>query len=171
MPWEAVYKTKRALKGRQNHKAMPQSLAKIYTHLVCSTKHREPRLTDDIRADLPAYMGGTLPGLGCHPIEINSEPEHIHALFLLGRTLALSDAIGQLKTSSNDWLRAQDVRLAQFYWPGGYGAFSAGRSGVDELRQYIRNEPEHHRQVSYQDEFRAFLRRYEIQYDERYVWD
>jgi|GEM_PF-7051370 hypothetical protein len=73
MPWAAVYKTKRALKGRQNHQAMPQSLAKSYPHLVFSTKHREPRLTDDIRADLQAYMGGTLPGLGCHPIEINSE--------------------------------------------------------------------------------------------------
>jgi REP element-mobilizing transposase RayT len=181
MPWEAVYKTKRALKGRQDNEAMPQSLAKLYTHLVLSTKHREPRLADDIRADLHAYVGGTLPGLGCHPIEINSEPEHIHALFLLGRTIPLSDAIGQLKTSSNDWLRTQDVRLAQFYWQGGYGAFSAGQpaapgsrpggSGVDELRQYIRNQREHHRQVSYQDEFRTFLRRYEIHYDERYVWD
>jgi REP element-mobilizing transposase RayT len=150
---------------------MPQSLAKIYTHLVFSTKHREPRLTDDLRADLHAYMGGTLRGLGCQPIEINSEPEHIHGLFLLGRTIALSDAIGQLKTSSNDWLRAKDARLAQFYWQGGYGAFSVGQSGVDELRQYIRNQREHHTRVSFQDEFRAFLRRYQVEYDERYVWD
>jgi putative transposase len=150
---------------------MPQSLAKLYTHLVFSTKHRERCLSDDIRVDLHAYLGGTLHGLGCVPIEINSEPEPIHARFLLGRTMALSDAIGNLKTSSNDWLRGKGARFAQFYWQGGYGAFSIGQSGVGELRQYIRGQREHHKQVSFQDEFRAFLRRYEVEYDERYVWD
>ena len=150
---------------------MPQSLAKIYTHLVFSTKHREWCLTDEIRPDLHAYMGGTLKGLQCVPIEINSEPDHVHALFLLGRTIALSDAIGRLKTSSNDWLRAQDACWAQFYWQGGYGAFSVSQSGVERMRQYIRHQREHHKRVSFQDKFRAFLRRYQIDYDERYVWD
>ena len=150
---------------------MPQSLAKIYTHLVFSTKQRERSLTDEVRADLHAYMGGTLNGLGCIPIEINSELEHVHALFLLGRTMSFSEVVGMLKTSSNDWLRARDARFAQFYWQGGYGAFSVSQSGVDELRQYIRNQREHHKQVSFQDEFREFLRRYEIEFDERYVWD
>jgi REP element-mobilizing transposase RayT len=102
---------------------MPQSLAKLYAHVIFSTKHRERCLTDELRKDLHAYMGGTLNGLGCIPIEINSEPEHVHALFLLGRTIALSEAIGTFKTSSNDWLRARDGRFAQFYWQGGYGAF------------------------------------------------
>jgi putative transposase len=150
---------------------MSQSLAKLYTHLVFSTKHRERCLTDDLRADLHAYMGGTLNGMGCSPIEINSEPEHVHALFILGRTIALSDAIGTLKTSSNEWLRSRDARFTQFHWQGGYGAFSVSRSGIEEVRRYIRNQREHHQRVSYQDEFRAFLRRYEIEFDERYVWD
>lgn len=150
---------------------MPQSLAKIYTHLAFSTKHREPCLTDELRKELHAYMGGIFKGLGCTPIEINTEPEHIHALFLLGRTIALSDAIGALKTSSNSWLRGMDARFAEFYWQGGYGAFSVSQSGVEELRQYIRNQREHHKRVSFQDEFRALLRRYEIEFDERYVWD
>ena len=150
---------------------MPQSLAKLYTHLVFSTKHRERCLSEDLRVDLHAYLGGTLPGLGCVPIEINFEAEHIPALFLLGRTIALSEAIGNLKTSSNDWLRGKGARFAQFYGQGGYGAFSIGQSGVGELRQYIRGQREHHKQVSFQDDFRAFLRRYEVAYDERYVWD
>jgi REP element-mobilizing transposase RayT len=150
---------------------MPQSLAKLYTHLVFSTKHRQRWLSDDIHAGLHAYMGGTLRRLGCAPIEINSEPEHVHALFLLGRTVALSDAVGNLKTSSDGWLRAKGPRFAQFYWQGGYGAFSIGQSGVEELREYIRRQREHHEKVSFQDELRAFLRRYEIEYDERYVWD
>ena len=151
--------------------AMPQSLAKLYTHLVFSTKHRDRSLSDDIRNDLHAYMGGTLNGLGCISLEINSEPDHVHALFLLGRTITLSDAVGNLKKSANDWLRKRDPRFAQFYWQGGYGAFSVSQSGVEELRNYIRNQREHHQQVSFQDEFRAFLRRYELEYDERYVWD
>jgi REP element-mobilizing transposase RayT len=150
---------------------MPQSLAKLYTHLVFSTKHREPWLTDDLRVDLHAYLGGTLHGLGCTPLEINSEPDHVHALFLLSRTIALSDAIGNLKTASNGWLRGRGARFARFYWQGGYGAFSIGHSEVGQLREYIRDQRAHHQQVSSQDAFRALLGRYEMEYDERYVWD
>ncbi len=150
---------------------MPQSLAKLYVHLVFSTKHRERWLTDDIRVDLHAYMGGILNGMGCVPIEINSEPEHVHALFILSRTIPLSEAVGNLKKSSNDWLREKNGKFADFYWQAGYGAFSVGQSGVEKLREYIRSQREHHQQVSYQDEVRAFFRRYKIEFDERYVWD
>ena len=150
---------------------MPQSLAKMYAHVIFSTKHRERYLVPEMQTDLHAYMGGTLNGLDCIPIEINSEPEHVHALFLLGRTIALSEAIGALKKSSNDWFRARDPKFSHFYWQGGYGAFSVSQSGVEEVRNYIRTQHEHHKQSSFQDEFRAFLRRYEIEFDERYVWD
>lgn len=150
---------------------MPQSLAKIYVHLVFSTKHRERLLPDDIRQELHAYQGGILNGLGCTPVEINSEPDHAHILFVLARTEPLSNVAGQLKKSSNDWLRANDSRFAQFYWQAGYGAFSVSQSAVEEVRQYIRNQREHHQRASFQDEFRALLRRYEIEFDEQYVWD
>jgi REP element-mobilizing transposase RayT len=76
---------------------MAQSLSKIYVHLIFSTKDRERTLPDEIRPDLHAYMGGTLKGLGCLPIEINTEPDHVHGLFLLARTEALSDVVGHLK--------------------------------------------------------------------------
>ena len=150
---------------------MPQSLAKIFVHLIFSTKFRDVWLTDEVRTDLHAYMGGTLNKLDCMPIEINSEPDHAHLLFLLGRTVALSDVVAAVKKGSNDWLRTKNPRFAQFHWQGGYGAFSVSQSGVEDLRKYIRNQPEHHKHVSFQDEFRAFLRRYQIVFDERYVWD
>jgi putative transposase len=76
---------------------MPQSLAKIYVHLVFSTKNRERVLPDEIRANLHAYMGGTLNGLGCSPIEINTEPDDAHLLFVMSRTETLSDVVGQVK--------------------------------------------------------------------------
>ncbi len=104
-------------------------------------------------------------------MEINSEPDHAHVLFLLSRTRALSDVIGQLKRGSSEWLKTQGDIYAGFYWQNGYGAFSVSHSRLNEVSAYIRGQREHHQRLSFQDEFRAFLRRYEIEFDERYVWD
>jgi putative transposase len=150
---------------------VPQSLSKVYIHLVFSTKYRMPSLPDEIRPELHPYLGGILKGLGCTPIEINTEPDHAHVLFLLSRTEALSEIVGHLKKSSNDWLRKQGPQFAQFFWQGGYGAFSVSRSQLEHVQAYIRNQHEHHRGKSFQDEFRALLKAYEVEYDERYVWD
>jgi REP element-mobilizing transposase RayT len=150
---------------------MSQALAKIYLHLIFSTKNRERAIPDAIRADLHSYMGGILNGLGCSPIEINTEPDHAHLLFAMTRTETVSNVVGQSKKSSNDWLRARDQQFRNFYWQGGYGTFSVSQSAVEEVREYIRNQRDHHKRVSFQDEFRAFLKRYEIEFDERYVWE
>ena len=150
---------------------MAQSLSKIYVHLIFSTKNRERALPDEIRPDLHSYMGGTLKGLGCIPVEINTEPDHLHALFILARTETVSDVVGHLKKSSNDWLRGQGSQFASFFWQAGFGAFSVSQSQVEGVRAYIRNQREHHRVKSFQEEFRAFLKAYEVEFDERYVWD
>ena len=150
---------------------MPQSLAKLYVHLVFSTKNRERTITDAIRPDLHAYMGGTLYGMKCTPIEINTEPDHAHLLFLLARTTTMSDVVAHVKKSATDWLRTRGPEFRGFHWQAGYGAFSVSQSAVENVRQYIRNQREHHRTRSFQDEFRAFLAKYEIEFDERYVWD
>ena len=105
------------------------------------------------------------------PIEINTEPDHAHVLFLLGRTASLSDVVGGLKKSATEWLRARSPQYAGFHWQAGYGAFSVSQSAVEDVRTYIRNQAEHHRVKTFQDEFRAFLKKYEIEYDEKYVWD
>ncbi len=150
---------------------MPQSLSKVYLHLVFSTKNRERTIPDDIRAPLHSYMGGILRDLGCTPIEINTEPDHAHILFIMSRTQTISDVVGNIKKGSNDWLRQQRHEFSDFYWQTGYAIFSVSQSAVDEVRQYIRTQREHHARVFFQDEFRAFLRRYEIDFDEHYVWD
>jgi REP element-mobilizing transposase RayT len=150
---------------------MAQSLSKIYVHLIFSTKARERILPDEIRPDLHAYLGGTFKGLDCPPIEINTEPDHLHALFLLTRTKTLSDVVGQVKKSSNDWLRSQGPQFADFFWQAGFGAFSVSQSQIEDVQAYIRNQREHHRAKSFQDEFRAFLTAYKVEFDERYVWD
>ena len=150
---------------------MAQSLSKIYVHLIFSTKDRERTLPDEIRSDLHSYMAGTLKGLGCAAIEINTEPDHAHVLFVLARTAALSDVVGQLKKSLNDWLRKQGPQFASFFWQAGFGAFSVSQSQVGDVRAYIRNQREHHRAKSFQEELRALLKAYEVEFDERHVWD
>lgn len=150
---------------------MPQSLANVYLHLVFSTKNREPVLADEDRADLHAYMGGTLKGMDCMPIEINSEPDHVHVLFMLGRTAGISEVVGGVKKSATDWLRARSPRYAGFHWQSGYGVFSVSQSAVETVRRYIRNQRQHHRGKSFMDEYRAMLEKHEIKYDERYVWE
>src|SRR5438105_4132216 len=166
MSWvEGDYKG-RALKGREKcQHAMPQSLAKIYIHLIFSTKNRERVLPDEIRPNLHCYLGGILKGIGCSPIEINSEPDHVHLLFVMARTETLSNVVGQVKKSSNDWLRSRGKDFANFYWQGGYGAFSVSQSAVEEVRGYIRSQQQHHTRLPVQEEYRAFLIRCEIEFD------
>jgi REP element-mobilizing transposase RayT len=150
---------------------MPQSLSKIYVHLVFSTKNRERVLGDGIRRDFHSYLGGVLRGVDCHPLEINSEPDHVHLLFELGRKVALSEVVGGLKKSATEWLRGAGPAFRGFHWQAGYGAFSVSPSSVEDVREYIRNQREHHRVRTFQEEFRMFLRRSAIEFDERYVWD
>jgi REP-associated tyrosine transposase len=95
----------------------------------------------------------------------------LHALFLLARTEALSNVVGHLKKSSNDWLRNRDPQFERFFWQAGFGAFSVSQSQVEDVRAYIRNQRGHHQVKSFQEELRAFLKAYEVVFDERYLWD
>jgi putative transposase len=150
---------------------MPQSLAKLYMHLVFSTKNRERVLADEDRPNLHAYMGGILKGLDCMPVEINSEPDHVHVLFMLGRKIAVSDVVAGAKRGATDWLRTRSPRYAGFHWQSGYGIFSVSQSAVDTVREYIHNQREHHRVRTFQEEYRTMLQKHSVQYDEQYVWE
>ena len=151
---------------------MSQSLAKIWTHLVFSTKERYPFLTDkDIRQDLHAYLAKTLKKNNCPTLIVGGVADHVHALFVLSKNHSIASIVWEVKRSSSKWVKTQDAALRKFYWQEGYGAFSVSQSHVDQVEKYILNQEAHHRKKSFQDEFRRFLKRYEIDYDERYVWD
>ena len=150
---------------------MPQSLSKVYVHLIFSTKNRERLLREDIRPDLHAYIGGILRSLDSPCIEVNTEPDHAHLLFILSRTQTISDVVGQAKRGSSAWLKTKSPSYSQFHWQNGFGAFSVSQSAVDEVREYIQCQAEHHKRVNFQDELRGFLKRYKVDFDERYVWD
>lgn len=150
---------------------MPQSLAVLHLHLIFSTKDRTPFLFSGIREALHSYLAGVLKEIGCHPIIINSMDEHIHLLFDLGRTVAISQVVESLKTGSSKWLKTRDPKLAHFAWQSGYGAFAVSESNVPAVLEYIRDQAEHHQTRTFQDEYRVFLERHGLTYDEKYVWD
>ncbi len=150
---------------------MPQSLANVLIHLTFSTKGRRPFLTKDIRQELNAYLATILKARSSPALTIESVDDHVHILFSLSRTRTISEIVEEIKKSSSKWIKRKAEPLRQFQWQNGYGAFSLGQSLVRATKQYIQKQQEHHRKVSYQEEFRAFLEKNGIEYDERYVWD
>jgi len=148
---------------------MPQSLAKLLVHLIYSTKHRERTIQDTVRPHLHAYLVGILDNLKCPSLQTGGTDDHVHILFSLGRTISLSDVVEEVKKGSSKWMKTQGVPT--FTWQAGYGAFSVGESQAAAVVRYIQRQEEHHRHLSFQDEFRQFLEKYRVAYDERYVWD
>jgi REP element-mobilizing transposase RayT len=151
---------------------MPQSLAKILIHTVFSTKDRRPFLRDKaLREELHRYLGGILVNHDCQPRIVGGVEDHIHMLSTLSRTCPVAELVKEVKRGSSLWLKTKTPDLIEFGWQSGYGVFSIGFSEVETVRRYIAGQEEHHRTVSFKDEFREFLKRYEIDFDERYVWD
>jgi putative transposase len=150
---------------------MPQSLSNLLTHVIFSTKNREPLLSESIRSELHAYMSGILNNINCPSIQVGGIGDHVHVFFRLSRTATVAEVVETLKTSSSKWIKTRGRAFSNFHWQSGYGAFSVSQSDAEGVISYIRNQPEHHRKISFQDEYRRFLDRYEIPFDERYVWD
>lgn len=146
---------------------MSQSLARLHIHLVFSTKNRQRLITNAIRPSLHAYMGAVLKSMGCHPVLINSVEDHIHLLFELARTEALSNVTEKVKNTSSKWIKTQAAQLSTFAWQSGYGAFAVSWSNVKKVRKYIAHQETHHRTKSFQAEHRALLMRHEIPVDEK----
>jgi REP element-mobilizing transposase RayT len=150
---------------------VPQSLAQVLVHLIFSTKSREPLLSDDIRPELHPYMATILKGMDSPAILINSVADHAHVLFHLSKNHALCEVIESVKKDSSKWIKTKGKAYRTFHWQSGYGAFSVSQSNVAQVVRYIEEQKEHHRRRTFQEEFRAFLKTYQVPYDERYVWD
>jgi putative transposase len=152
---------------------MSQSLAKVIVHIVYSTKNRQRWLQDKaIREELYAYNAAVLSkGMDCQVILINGMEDHIHILCLLSRKFSIMDTIKKSKTETSKWLKKRKQDLKDFRWQSGYGIFSVSESKAKQVKQYISNQEEHHKRISFQDEFRELCRRHGVEIDERYVWD
>lgn len=148
---------------------MPQSLSKVYIHCIFSTKKREPLIPTMIRKDLQSYIIGTLTNIGSYVNEIYANPDHVHILCTLPRTVTIAELISKVKTSSTKWLKKKGI--INFSWQDGYGSFSVSQSKVKIVKKYILNQPKHHKKIKFKDELKKILEEYNIEYDEQYVWD
>jgi len=150
---------------------MPQSLVRNYLHITFSTKNRVALIDGSIQDELYKYLGGICKNNECNPLIVGGHYDHVHILCLLSQKIALMKLIEEIKSHSSKWIKTKGENYANFYWQNGYGSFSVNPIETDVVKKYILNQAEHHKKVMFQDEYRAFLRKYNVEYDERYVWD
>ena len=150
---------------------MPQSLSSVYVHLTFSTKDRFPFIDNDLINRLYEYLGGTCKGIDCTPLKIGGHSDHVHILCLLSRKITQMKLVEEVKKQSSRWIKTIDDKYSKFSWQRGYGIFSVNPTEIEKVISYIENQEERHKRISFKDESRAFLRKYDIPFDERYVWD
>jgi REP element-mobilizing transposase RayT len=149
---------------------MAHTYTSILIHVIFSTSGRTPLLSDTIRLDVHAYLGGILRELDAVPIAIGGTADHVHLLIRLPANLALADCLRIVKTNSSRWVKERWPQQRKFAWQGGYGAFSVSESRRAAVIRYIRDQAQHHRRISFQDEFLALLKNHRVEFDKRYIW-
>ncbi len=150
---------------------MPQSFACLNYHVIFSTKGRAPFLVGDLPNRLYAYVGGIVRNENGTLVAAGGMPDHVHFLISLSRESSVSDVLRQIKSSSSRWIHETIPDLRGFAWQAGYAAFAVSYSHIEIVKQYIATQTDHHRTVTFQEEFLAFLRRHDLEFDERYLWD
>jgi putative transposase len=151
---------------------MSQSLASILLHVIFSTKNRFPFLADPgVRAEMHAYLATVFRSYDSPTLIVGGVANHVHALCALSKNISAAELIKDAKKSSSKWIKSKGGLLTKFHWQNGYGVFSVSESQEERVRRYILNQEQHHRNFTFEDEFRTILRKHNVAFDERYVWD
>lgn len=150
---------------------MAQTLVSLLVHLIFSTKHRQDFITPEIEPPLFAYLGGIARKHQSRLLSAGGTANHIHLLVSQSKNIALSDLLEELKKSSSKWLKTQDESLSDFHWQDGYGAFSIGASQISAVKTYLAKQKQHHQRRTFKEEFVELLEKYDIAYNEKYLWD
>jgi REP element-mobilizing transposase RayT len=150
---------------------MGRSLAKNYIHITFGTKLRENLIYPPYEDELYRYLAGICKAMDCHVLIVGGYMNHVHILCLLSKKYALMTLVEKLKANSSKWMKTKDVKLKDFQWQVGYGAFSIDYKSVPPVIKYIKNQKQHHRRKTFEEEFVQNLKEYNVEYDERYLWD
>jgi putative transposase len=148
---------------------MSQSLSKLYVHITFHVKRESARMRKEERASLFAYMGSVLNSIECTPIKINGVDDHVHILCVLSKNIALSKLVEDVKRHSSRWIKTLAPYYKTFAWQGGYGGFSVSPSMISKTSQYIENQEEHHKKVTYREECISFFKAYGIEFDLKFL--
>jgi REP element-mobilizing transposase RayT len=150
---------------------MANTFVSLLAHVVFSTKNRVDLIRPEIEPELYAYIGAIAHNHGSRLLTINGTSNHVHLLLSLSKTMAISDTIREIKKGSSSFMKSRDSAFRDFGWQDGYGGFSIGQSQVAEVKAYIARQKQHHRKQDFKEELLELLDKYEIEYDERYLWD
>ena len=145
---------------------MPQSYTNLQYHIVFGVKDRQPLITDDIKPRTIGYIAGIINSEKGITIAINAMSDHIHILAILPRDRSISDMMRDIKSHSSMWIRKTFPKSRNFAWQAGYAAFSISYAGTGKVKEYINNQEEHHKVISFRDEYIAFLRTHDMEFDE-----
>lgn len=149
---------------------MPSSYTCLYYHIIFSTKDRRPQITIDMQQRLYDYIGGIIANHKGKLLTAGGTADHVHLLASLSAQVALSDIMRLVKANSSRWIHETFPDKSTFGWQDGFGAFSVSHSNMEDVERYIAAQDEHHRQLSFQDEFVAFLQRHRVEHDQRHIW-
>ena len=149
---------------------MAQSLSKLYVHIIFHTKNNLVLIHEQDKNELYAYMGSIIKDNSSIPILINGTSNHVHILCVMSKNIALAKLIEEIKRHSSRWIKTKGKHYQKFAWQAGYAGFSVSQSIQDRTKRYIENQEEHHKKMSFREELIAFLKEYEVDYDEQYLW-
>ncbi len=150
---------------------MPQSLSKLFVHIIFHIKNQKKPIGKEVRPDLYAYMGRVIKDNDSIPIIINGTHDHVHVLCVMSKTITVAKLTEEIKRHSSRWIKTQGNQYIGFAWQGGYAAFSVSPSLDDRTRDYIMNQENHHKKMTFKEELVLFLKEYGIDYNEKYLWD
>ena len=150
---------------------MANTFTQIYVQVVFAVKGRNNLISESFRVKTEKYICGIVSNHKSKPIAIYCNPDHAHVLIGLHPSIAISDIVRDIKASSSKWINENKWVKGQFRWQEGYGAFTYSKSQVDTVAKYILNQSEHHRKKSFKEEYLNILRKSDISYDEKYLFE
>lgn len=149
---------------------MSQSLCKVYLHIVFHIKTTSPEIREEHLDRLHCYMGQLVNTTGCQVLRVGGVSDHVHLLCVLSKTETIAHLVEEVKRNSSRWIKTIDDGYEHFAWQGGYAAFSVSESVLPRTLEYVKNQKRHHAKRNFRDEYLEFLKLYNIEYDERYVF-
>jgi REP element-mobilizing transposase RayT len=150
---------------------MAGTFSQIYIHVVFAVEGRENLIGKQIKEELNKYIAGIIKGKGQKPIIVNGMPDHVHVFVGLKPAMAISDLVRDIKNNSTNFINDKKIVKGKFCWQDGFGAFSYGHSQIGNVYNYILNQEQHHTKRKFKDEYLELLKKFEIPYDDKYVFD
>ena len=149
---------------------MSQSLSKLYVHIIYHIKHEEAYIRTEVEHELYAYIGSIIKQSNSIPIVVNGTENHLHVLCIMSKNISLAQLVEDVKRNSSRWIKTKGDHYKNFAWQGGYAGFSVSQSKLETTYRYIENQKEHHKKMSFKEEYILFLKEYGIEYNDGYLW-